>query len=73
MQFDKNQINKTKSESCKFEVLWAVYSYDFLFSCTTVGQAADSDILNVHWRACLLLGTPWLILRFSVALAMVES
>ena len=57
-----------------------IYSYGFLFNCTTVGQASDSMRL-IHKAligglvpdAYLWLDPPWLNLRFSLALTICES
>ena len=56
-----------------------VYSYGFLFNCTTVGQASDSmtaltSLIGVLGPdAYLLLDPPWLSLGFSLALAVCGS
>ena len=57
-----------------------VYSYDFLFNCTTMGQASDSMTAMayalIRWLvpdACLWLGLLRLNLRLSLALTICES
>ena len=57
-----------------------VYSYGFLFNCTTAGHALGSmtalrkDLIGgLDPGACLWLGPPWLNLRFSLALTICES
>ena len=57
-----------------------VYSYDFLFNCTTMGQALDlmtaMAYALIRWLvpgACRWLGLLWLNLRLSLALTICES
>ena len=51
----------------------SVYTYGFLFNCTTVGHTSDFMMaLALVSDACLSLGTPWPSSRFSLARTICE-
>ena len=76
--WDVKWVHIMPQSGCLFVNPITVYSYSFLFNCTTVGQVSYSMTPNTSMGrlvpdVCLWQGPPWLNLSFSLAHTSCES